>query len=163
QTAFIRVVRDEYVAFGDGVRLAVDVEDAADEMAIDRRVEEHRWRHDQAAVAVQDHAGEVARLANDGRIARAIEMIMHLIDQACDLVAQDLDGDGVHGRPLVARVERSETRGSLSPGFRKCSIRATSFSPKSNCDIRPRARSSLAGSPWWHRTARRSRAPLSSY
>jgi hypothetical protein len=60
-------------------------------MAVDRRVEEHRRRHDQPAVAVEDHAAEVARLADDGGIARAIEMVVHLLDQARDLVAQDLD------------------------------------------------------------------------
>ena len=75
---------------------AVQLENLCHQMPIDRRMKEHRRRDDQAAGAVEDHTAEVARLANDGRIARAIEMIMHLIDQARDLVAQDLDGDGVH-------------------------------------------------------------------
>jgi hypothetical protein len=26
---------------------------------------------------------------------------VHFIDQACDLVAQDLDGDGIHVHPLA--------------------------------------------------------------
>ena len=100
QAAFIGMVGDEHVAFVDRAGLAVGFEDAADEMAVDRRVEEHRRRHDQPAVAIDDHAGEVARLPDDGRIAGAIEMVVHLIDQARDLVAQDLDGDGVHGHAL---------------------------------------------------------------
>src|SRR5216683_590093 len=70
------------VAFADVV--AVDVQDAANQMAIDRRVKEHRRRHDEAAGAVEDHAAEVARLANDGRVARAIEMVVHLVDEARD-------------------------------------------------------------------------------
>ena len=44
---------------------------------------------------VEDHAREIARLSDDGGIAGAIEVIVHLIDQARDLVAQDLSGDGV--------------------------------------------------------------------
>src|SRR5689334_3291993 len=96
QAALVRVVRYEDVAFRDSAR-PMHLDDAADQMAVDWRVEEHRRRHDQPAAAIEDHAAEIARLADDGRIARAIEMIMHLIDQARDLVAQDLDGDRVHG------------------------------------------------------------------
>src|SRR5947207_983472 len=69
-------------------------EDAADQVAIDRRMEKHRRRDDQPAVTVENHARKVARFTNDGGVAGAIEMIVHLLDQACDLVAQDLDGDG---------------------------------------------------------------------
>src|SRR5262249_29176358 len=57
----------------------------------------HRRSDDQPAVAVEDDTGEVARLADDGGIARTVEMIVHLLDQAGDLVAQDLDQHGVHG------------------------------------------------------------------
>jgi hypothetical protein len=74
----------------------VDADNAADQVAIDRRMKEHRRRHDQPPSAIKDDAAEIARLADDGRVAGAIEMIMHLIDQAGDLVAQDLDSDGIH-------------------------------------------------------------------
>src|SRR5262249_35036491 len=55
QTAFIGVIGDEHVAVADAVFGvgAVDREDAADQVAIDRRMEEHRRRDDQPAVAVQ--------------------------------------------------------------------------------------------------------------
>src|SRR5215475_5204065 len=64
-------------------------------MAIDRGMKEHRWGDDQAAVAVENHARKIARFADDGGIAGAVEMKMHFFDQARDLVAQNLDGDGV--------------------------------------------------------------------
>ena len=104
QAAVIGMIGDEHVALLDPVAFvvaAMEFENAADQMAIDRRVEEHRRRHDQPPVAVEDHAAEVARLADDGRIAGAIEMVVHLIDQARDLVAQDLDGDGIHAHALA--------------------------------------------------------------
>src|SRR6516164_4654691 len=101
QAALVGMIGDEDVAVLDRPIAAIELEDAADEMAIDRRVEEHRRRHDQASLAVEDHTAEVARLADDGRVAGAVEMVVHFIDQARDLVAQDLDGDGVHAQALV--------------------------------------------------------------
>ena len=86
----VGVVRDEHVARRDRA-FGIKRQDAADEMAIDGRVEEHRRRRDEAPAAVEDDAGEIARLADDGRIARAVEMIVHLVDQARDLVADHLD------------------------------------------------------------------------
>ncbi len=103
QPALVGVIGDEHVARRD--RTGVDLEDAADQVAVDRSMEEHRRRHDQPAVAVEDHAAEVAQFADDGGIAGAIEMVVHLIDQARHFVAQDLDGDGVHGQSPVARLE----------------------------------------------------------
>ena len=101
QAALVGMIGDEDVAVLDRVDAAIELEDAADEMAVDRGVEEHRRRHDQAPLAVEDHAAEVARLADDGRVAGAVEMVVHFIDQARDLVAQDLDGDGVHAHALA--------------------------------------------------------------
>src|SRR5262249_40403500 len=66
----------------------VDRKNAADQVPIDRRMEEHRRRHDEAALAIKDHAGEIARFADDGGVAGAVEMIMHFFHQARDLVAQ---------------------------------------------------------------------------
>jgi uncharacterized protein YfdQ (DUF2303 family) len=71
-------------------------QNATDEITIDGRMEEHGWRDNEATGAIKDHAREVSRLADDGGIARAIEMIMHLIDEARDLVAQNLNGDRIH-------------------------------------------------------------------
>src|SRR3954464_2905758 len=119
QSAFIRVVGDEDIALPDRIVPAVHFEDATYQVTIDRCVEEHRRCNDQPPIAVKDHATEVARLADDGRIARAVEMIMHLIDQAGDLVAQSLGGDGVHVTPSAGsdrgsqqpvRSNRGETR-----------------------------------------------------
>ena len=93
----VRFVGDP-VAF---VVAAMEFENAADEMAVDRGVEEHGRRHDQPPGTIEDHAAEVARLADDGRVAGAIEMIVHFIDQARDLVAQDLDRDGIHAQALA--------------------------------------------------------------
>src|SRR5262245_56201161 len=96
QTAVIRMIGDEYVAVPE--RVAVGFEDISDEMTIDRRVEEHRRRHDQSAVAIKDHAREVARFTNDRGIAGAVEMVVHLVRQTRDLVTQDLYGDRVHAQ-----------------------------------------------------------------
>src|SRR5262249_51338586 len=101
KAALVGMIGDKDVAVLDRPVAAIAREDAADEMAVDRRVEEHRRGHDQAPLAVEDHAAEVARLADDGRVAGAVEMVVHFIDQARDLVAQDLDGDGVHAQVLV--------------------------------------------------------------
>ena len=97
QAAFIGVIGDEHVAVADAVvRVrAVKRKDAPDQMAIDRGMEKHRRRDDQPAVAVEDHAGKIPQFADDGGIAGAVEMVMHFFHQARDLVAQDLDGDGV--------------------------------------------------------------------
>src|SRR5262249_11047059 len=83
---------------------AVDLEDAADEMPVDRSVKEHRRRHDQATLAVENHAAEIPRFADDGGIAGAIEVIMHLLDQARDLVAENLDGDSVPAHACGSRT-----------------------------------------------------------
>jgi hypothetical protein len=104
QSAGIGMIGNEYVAVLDsGIfrAAAIEIENAADQMPVDRGVEEHRRRHDQPPAAIEDHAAEIARLANDGRIAGTIEMVVHLIDQACNLVAQDLDGDGIHVHALA--------------------------------------------------------------
>ena len=96
QAALVGVVADVDVAIPDLAAGAVKFEHAADEMAIHGRVEEHGRRDDEPALAVENDAGKVAGLADDRRIAGAIEMIVHFIDKAGDLVAQDLDGDRVH-------------------------------------------------------------------
>ena len=114
QSAGIGMVRDEHVAVFQRVQSvrAVGLEDRADQMAVDRRVEEHRRRHDQPAGAIDDHAGEIARLPDDRRIARAIEVIVHLVGEAGDLVAQDLNRDRVHGQALLDHevAQRIDTR-----------------------------------------------------
>src|SRR5262245_45220352 len=102
------MIGDEDVTVAD---VSMQFEDAADEVTIDGGMKEHRRRHDQAPGPVEDHAAEIARLADDGGIAGAIEMIMHLFDQAGDLVAQDLDGDRVDGRRCChARRSRIKLR-----------------------------------------------------
>src|ERR1700724_3230801 len=58
-------------------------------------MEEHRWRHEQSAMTIEDHAGKITRFGDDGRIAGAIEMVVHLLHQAADAVAHDLRGNGV--------------------------------------------------------------------
>src|SRR6202040_1491097 len=69
KAALVGMIGDEDVAVLDRVGTAVELEDAADEMAVDRRMEEHRRRHNQAPLAVEDYAAKVARLADDGRVA----------------------------------------------------------------------------------------------
>src|SRR5580704_17119804 len=72
-------------------------------MPIDRRVEKHRRRDEYTAMTVEDDAGEIARLADDGRIARPVKMIVHLLHQAADAVAHDLRSNGVdHGASIFA-------------------------------------------------------------
>src|SRR5262245_11928282 len=102
------MIGHEYVAVPD---ISMHFEDAADEVTINRGMEEHRRRHDQASGTVEDHAAEVSRLPDDGGIAGAIEMIMHLLDQAGDLVAQHLDSDGVDGG-RCGHAQRSRDRKS---------------------------------------------------
>src|SRR5580704_16028067 len=93
QAAVIGMIADEHVAVADIA--AVQLENLCHQMPIHRRMKEHRWRHEQAAVAVEDDAGKVARLADDGRIAGAVEMVVHFLHQAADAIAHDLGGDGV--------------------------------------------------------------------
>src|SRR4029077_5445621 len=95
ESAGIGMIGNEHVAVLDpGIFLpaAIEIENAADEMPVDWGVEEHGGRDDQPPAPIEDHAAEIARLANDGRVAGTIEMVVHFIDQACNLVAQDLDG-----------------------------------------------------------------------
>src|SRR5580692_1885566 len=96
------MIADEHVAVGDVV--AVDCQYLCNEMAIDRRVEEHWRRDNQAAVPIQNHTGKVARLTDDGGIPGPVKMIMHLLHQAADAVAYDLRGNGIdHIRILCAQ------------------------------------------------------------
>src|SRR3954447_16621316 len=105
QAAFIGMIRNEHVALPDPAVGAIEIENAADEMPIDRRMKEHgRW-NDQAAGAVENNAAEIARLADDCGVAGAIEMIMHLLDEARYLVADDANADGVHAN-LIHRVAK---------------------------------------------------------
>jgi hypothetical protein len=56
-----RVIGDEHIAVANGAALAaIDLQDTADQVPVDRRMEEHRRRHDQPPVTVKDHAAEVA-------------------------------------------------------------------------------------------------------
>jgi hypothetical protein len=93
QIALVGMIAQQEVAIRQ--RAAMHLEDAADKMEIDRRMQDHRRRHRNAAAAVGNDAGEIARLADDGRIAGAEEMIVHLLHQACDPVAQKLHRDAV--------------------------------------------------------------------
>src|SRR5580704_1990693 len=103
QAAVIGMIADEHVAVGDIA--TVQLENLCHQVTIDRRVKKHRRRHEQSAMAVEDDAGEIARLADDGRIAGAIEMIVHLLHQAADAVAHDLGGDGVdHVQPVRSKM-----------------------------------------------------------
>ena len=95
------MVGDEDVALLDAIVLRVNLDDAAYEMAIDRRMEEHRRRDDEAPGPIENDAAEIPRFADDGGVARTVEMIMHLLDKACDLVADDPDGDRVHAQVAV--------------------------------------------------------------
>ena len=64
QSAGIGMIGDEHVALLDPVAFvvaAMEFENAADEMAVDRGVEEHGRRHDQPPGTIEDHAAEVAR------------------------------------------------------------------------------------------------------
>src|SRR5207253_729699 len=83
----LRVIGNEDVAGLYCSLAAIELEDTAHEVAIDRRMEKHRRRHDQAPLAVQNHAAEISGFADDRRVAGAIEVVMHFIDQARDLVA----------------------------------------------------------------------------
>src|SRR3974390_1282200 len=71
-------------------------------MTIDRRMEEHRWRDNQAAGTVEDDTAEVARFPDDGGIAGTIEMIVHLFDEARHLVTNHSGSDRVHCEPQVS-------------------------------------------------------------
>src|SRR6185437_4746738 len=108
-----------------------------DEVTIDGRVKEHRRRGDEPAAAVEDDAAEIARFADDGRIARAIEMIVHLVDEARHLVADHLYRHGIDGARL------SHVSSASAPG----------------CRMRRPKRSSRAAPPSSHRIARRWPAP----
>src|SRR5260370_41676115 len=101
------MIGDEHVTLADAAILAVELEDAADEMTIDRRMKEHRRCDDQTSRPIENDAAEVTRLADDGGGAGTIEMIMHLLDQARDLVANDLDGDRVHVRVTLPAARPS--------------------------------------------------------
>ena len=105
QARLVGVVGDKDVAGADAVG-AVNLQHALAEMAIDGAVEEHRRRRDEAAAGIQDDAGEIPGLANDGGIARAVEMVVHLIDQSGDLIADDFDGDRVDhlSPPSTSRI-----------------------------------------------------------
>src|SRR5262249_19069829 len=97
-------------------RAAIDLEDMAHQVPIDRCVEKHWRRQDQTPLAVQNHAAEISRFADDRRVAGAVKVVVHFIDQARDLVAWDLDSDGVHARALVRiRLPWPSTR-PLQPG-----------------------------------------------
>src|SRR5260370_1156284 len=87
KAAFVRMIGDEDVTGLDRLRAAIDLEDAAHEMAIDGRMKKHRRCHDQTPLSVQNHAAEIPRFADDRRIAGAVEVIVHFIDQARDFVA----------------------------------------------------------------------------
>src|SRR5271154_2147698 len=93
QAAVIGMIADEHVAVGDIA--AVQLENLRHQVPIHRRVKKHRRRHEHTALTVEDDAGEIARLADDGRIAGAVEKIVHLLHQAADAVAYDLRGNGV--------------------------------------------------------------------
>src|SRR5215210_4758337 len=113
-SGFIGMVGDEDVAVADTV-IAVQLQDTSHQVAVDRRVKEHRRRDDEPPATIEDHTGEVTRLADDGGVAGAIEMIVHLLDQAENLVAQNLDEDGVHGYARSRIKLRSPSTRALQP------------------------------------------------
>src|SRR5436309_1719334 len=63
--ALVGVIGNEDVAGLYCSLAAIDLEDTAHEVAIDRRMEKHRRRHDQAPLAVQNHAAEIPGFADD--------------------------------------------------------------------------------------------------
>ena len=97
QISFIGVVGDEYVTVRQIV-LSIVREDPLHQMVIDRRVKKHPGRHQKAAFWVDDDAAEIARFADDGRIARPIEMVVQFLHQTGDTVAQQFDGNGIDGQ-----------------------------------------------------------------
>src|SRR5258708_26051039 len=145
----------------DGIRddLVTGVQTCAlpisDQVPIDRRMEEHRRSHDEATLAIKDHAGEIARFADDGGIAGAVEMIMHFLHQARDLVAQDLNRDGVQScLPSSSNIAccrgdpygRPGLRTALAGSRATTRVAPTSSSTSRDCEIHRRSRASRAGS-----------------
>ena len=59
----------------------VDLQNPVDQMEINRRVQGHWRRHRDASRAIGDDTGEIAQFADDGRIAGAEEMVVHLLHQ----------------------------------------------------------------------------------
>src|SRR5262249_10636915 len=101
KAALVGAIGDKDVAILDPFRAAIDLEDTAYQVTIDRCVEKHWRRHNQTPLAVENHAAEIPRFADDRRVAGAVEVVVHFLDEARDLVAQDLDGYGVHAHALV--------------------------------------------------------------
>ena len=65
EAALVGVIGNEDVAGLYCSLAAIELEDTAHEVAIDRRMEKHRRRHDQAPLAVQNHAAEIPGFADD--------------------------------------------------------------------------------------------------
>src|SRR5262249_567565 len=98
--ALIGMVGNEHVIFIQAI-LPIDLKNAADEMAVDRRMEKHRRRNNKTPGSIENDTTEIAGFPDDGRIAGAIEMIMNLLDKARDVVADDLNRDRIHDHVLV--------------------------------------------------------------
>ena len=115
QTTVIGMVGHEDVAISNAI--AIGPKDVSDQMPVDGRVEKHRRRGDKPSVAVHDDATEVTRFPDDRRIAGAVKMIVHLIGEAGDLVAQDLDRDRVDAHGLASRIRlRAPSTRAVQPG-----------------------------------------------
>ena len=66
---------------------------------------------------IEDDAAEIPRFADDRRVTRPVEVIMHLIHQTRDFGPQNLNRDRINHRDHV-RVEdcRSDLHSRASPG-----------------------------------------------
>ncbi len=67
-----------------------------DEGPVRDAMEKHRRWNNQTTSLVQYHAGKILGFPDDGGITRAVEMVVHLVYQARDLVAEHLYRDWIY-------------------------------------------------------------------
>ena len=64
QSALIGMIADENIPLADiagfAILAVIEFENAPHEIAIDRRMKKHRRRNNQADIAIQNNAGEIA-------------------------------------------------------------------------------------------------------